>query len=212
MANLFQSFITPRGRLLDSEELVDHLALLFSYVFVLAVIPYWLTIGGPISWRRSARARFALLTDGARWPEPAFNAASTTAALGASGVYAVWAAQAVELAPKEQRVVSTGVRVWAPPGSIPLALLRGRPFDTLLEQTFAPTPCTVDGCSMLAVHDASGEIKIAVRNTGKQKVDLGPADKRPLGYVYFSPSVAPPKYTRCSTGGRKLWWHFGRRK
>lgn len=73
---------------------------------------------------------------------------------------------------------------------------RGRA-GTAAGEKFEPPPCTFDGWSMLAVHDASGEIKI-VASARKQKVTVGPGDKHPLGYVYFAPSAAPPKYARCS--------------
>lgn len=198
------SYALGRALHFDRDALVDHLAQLFSYIFFLGVVPYWLTIGrgrqnerGGRQWGRSGWSgspssggapRFALVDEAARWPEVVHSLASGRPVHATQGapVYALWACERASIGPGRSMVINTGVRAWAPAGWVALC-----------------ASDTTDGATYLP-RNLALQIGLRVTNESRTAPKLVEAGKgRPLGYILFVPAHTDTA-VRCNSEGREL--------
>ena len=205
-ATLWSSLHSPllnRNLHFDKEVLVDHLSVLFTYLLVLVIAPYWLLkrIGdrdGRYGREGNARhfaamasgvaPRVALLDEAARWPEPDVR----SHAIHGAPVYALWACADVKVPPNCSVLVPTGVRVWAPPGWMVVCFTNASKELGSGYAAYAP-PARAKGGIGLRVSNDSNASPLHVKRGASV----------PIGYVTFVPAHTLAA-TRCVPDGREM--------
>ena len=163
----------------------------------------------PWRWFEPAhpRPRIARVLQSARWPVGCGGAAPSERCHGAR-VYRVWPGEEVVVKGHEQRLVDTGLRVWAPPGYAalitPCFVFEGDCAPT----TDAPADVRVGslyGTGMLTPEYCDSEtLKVWVHNTTNYKVVVSPEQTRPVGYLTFV-EASEHAFQKCTPAGRPLW-------
>ena len=195
-----------------------------SLMLFLAVVPLrWLlgqlrgsahanprrTLARPWRWFEPSqpRPRIARVHEGARWPVGCGGAAPSERCHGAR-VYRVWPGEEVSIKGNEQRLVDTGLRVWAPRGYAalitPCFVFQG----DCAPSTDAPADVRVAslyGTGMLTPEYCDSEtLKVWVHNTTSFQVIVSPSQTRPVGYLTFV-EVSEHNFQKCTATGRSLW-------
>jgi hypothetical protein len=153
------------------------------------------------------RPRIARVHESARWPVGCGGAAPSERCHGAR-VYRVWPGEEVFIKGNEQRLVDTGLRIWAPRGYAalvtPCFVFQGDcapstdvPADVRVASLYGTGMLTPEYCD-------SETLKVWVHNTTSFEVVVSPSQTRPIGYLTFV-EASEHNFQKCTAAGRSLW-------